>query len=385
MQQGDPRPPRPETAREIRDRRIDQAQAGPLGLTLPNGQVVALRPGAFSLGRNRDCDIVLDDIQVSRNHATIRITVEGIHLADVGSTNGTFVNGERIPPHMSRRLEAGDTIRLGQTATLSVGAEPVVAPTPVHPQIQPEPVHLPAAARPVAQPQSRLPEREPQARALRRQQPGWTMWLWWVLASVVGRALGRIATDATIRLEPWIDAWSRDWPGVWPVFAAVIWATFGLVLGLAQWLVLRPRIRRAGWWVVATALGNGLAHLLGGPLVMPLVEMVSWEYGWEVGDALHGTLVGGLAGILIGIAQWLMLRRHARKAAWWIPLSAIALLVTLGVDIFLRPPDYLIVVLARVGVGAVIAMITGTVLVRMLRNPPTNQPAEREGMKALAR
>ena len=264
LQRGEQRPPRPETASAIRGTRDNRAPPGPLGLTLPNGEVVALKPGALTIGRNRDCDIVLDDIQVSRNHATIRITDGGAHLADVGSTNGTFVNGERVLPQVTHRLQVGDTVRLGQTATLSVGAGPVAAPTPVGPQVQPEPVRRPAAIRPVAQPQSQHPERELRSQPRSRKQPGWTMWLWWVLATVTGRALGRIASDAIIRLEPLIDHWSKDWPGAWAVFGAAIWTAFGLVLGLAQWLVLRPWIRRASWWVAAFALGNGIGHLLGG-------------------------------------------------------------------------------------------------------------------------
>ena len=199
---------------------------------------------------------------------------------------------------------------------------------------------------------------------------------------MIGRALGRIAVDAIIQLEPRIDYWAKDWPGIWLVFEAGIWTAFGLMVGLAQWLVLRRWIRRAGWWVLALAVGSALGALLGGPLVMPLVEMVAWEYGWEVGDAIHGILVGGIAGILIGIAQWLILRRHARKATWWVLLSMIAMLATLGIDFSLRTLDYLLVVIARLAVGAVIAMITGTALVMLLRNPPLNPSPGREGTEA---
>jgi pSer/pThr/pTyr-binding forkhead associated (FHA) protein len=60
--------------------------------------------------------VVLDDPGISRKHSEIRVTSDGPHLVtsirDLGSTNGTFVDGDRITSH---RLEEGDRITVGRT------------------------------------------------------------------------------------------------------------------------------------------------------------------------------------------------------------------------------------------------------------------------------
>ncbi len=69
------------------------------------------------IGRDGSADIVVDDPGISRRHSEIRITADGPHLAcsirDLASTNGTFVNGERIT---SSRLEDGDRLTVGRTS-----------------------------------------------------------------------------------------------------------------------------------------------------------------------------------------------------------------------------------------------------------------------------
>jgi hypothetical protein len=69
------------------------------------------------LGRDNIADIVLDDPGISRAHTEIRVTSDGPHLVarirDLGSTNGTFVNGERIASH---KLNDGDRVTVGRTA-----------------------------------------------------------------------------------------------------------------------------------------------------------------------------------------------------------------------------------------------------------------------------
>ncbi|NLJ54748.1 MAG: DUF3662 domain-containing protein [Intrasporangiaceae bacterium] len=68
------------------------------------------------IGRDEENDIIFDDPGISRRHSEIRVTTDGPHLKatvrDLGSTNGTFVNGERIS---SQRLEDGDRVTFGRT------------------------------------------------------------------------------------------------------------------------------------------------------------------------------------------------------------------------------------------------------------------------------
>lgn len=65
------------------------------------------------LGRDPSCDIALDDNLASRNHAAISADSDGYLLTDLGSTNGTFVNDNRITAEY--RLNAGNLIRMGGT------------------------------------------------------------------------------------------------------------------------------------------------------------------------------------------------------------------------------------------------------------------------------
>jgi hypothetical protein len=71
------------------------------------------------LGRDNTADVILDDPGISRQHTEIRVTSDGPHLItnirDLGSTNGTFVNGERIT---SQRLADGDRVNVGRTVLI---------------------------------------------------------------------------------------------------------------------------------------------------------------------------------------------------------------------------------------------------------------------------
>src|SRR5690606_5314236 len=84
---------------------VRQAQAATVARSYP------LDPNDAQITIGRDaCDIILDNPQVSRRHA-VGERVGGAHvLRDVGSTNGTFVNGRRITQHT---LAPGDVIQIG--------------------------------------------------------------------------------------------------------------------------------------------------------------------------------------------------------------------------------------------------------------------------------
>lgn len=69
-----------------------------------------------TLGRDITNDIVINDPEVSRHHLRITRTPEGCTLEDLGSTNGTFINGQRLSG--SRPLNNGDMVGLGETVTL---------------------------------------------------------------------------------------------------------------------------------------------------------------------------------------------------------------------------------------------------------------------------
>jgi pSer/pThr/pTyr-binding forkhead associated (FHA) protein len=76
-----------------------------------HGREVVVLAG-ITLGRD-DCDIVLSDPEVSRRHAAVAESPDGFTIEDLGSTNGTWVNGERID--RPAPLRAGDEVRFGNT------------------------------------------------------------------------------------------------------------------------------------------------------------------------------------------------------------------------------------------------------------------------------
>ena len=67
--------------------------------------------GETIVGREPACDLVLSDITVSRRHAAVRRDGNTVVISDLGSSNGTFVNDERIVD--ATRVEPGDVVRLG--------------------------------------------------------------------------------------------------------------------------------------------------------------------------------------------------------------------------------------------------------------------------------
>jgi hypothetical protein len=65
----------------------------------------------MSIGRRPDCEVFLDDVTVSRDHALLIHRGEYWYLDDCGSLNGTYVNRSRIESH---RLEDGDEVQIGK-------------------------------------------------------------------------------------------------------------------------------------------------------------------------------------------------------------------------------------------------------------------------------
>lgn len=84
-----------------------QIEGGP-----ERGKFFNLDKGSLLLGRRAGCDIIFSDSSVSRRHAQIEWSRGQYSIIDLGSTNGTKVNGVRVT---SRVLEPGDTVVLGAT------------------------------------------------------------------------------------------------------------------------------------------------------------------------------------------------------------------------------------------------------------------------------
>ncbi len=139
-----------------------------------------------TIGRASTNTIVLESAQISRLHAQIRLTPNGVTIEDMGSTNGTFVNGRRLDA--PRTLAPGDLIRFAEFATLQYVVEgaPVTDRFSTRPDLPSERVlesrHAPGSAPPPApaspvaayEPARVQPtpvDRAPQRRAPQRRAP----------------------------------------------------------------------------------------------------------------------------------------------------------------------------------------------------------------------
>lgn len=115
----------------------------------------------------------------------------------------------------------------------------------------------------------------------------------------------------------------------------------GAMIGVLQWLILRPHIRRAGWWAPATAIG--------------------WSAGWLLVIAMlppeQSFLAGIVVGTCVGVLQWLVLQRGLHRAGWWVIVSALgwAASMTSFAGVLL--------------VGAAAGAVTGIALELLLRYP----------------
>jgi hypothetical protein len=86
--------------------------AGAGSLVLPTGERFTLAEHVITIGRRPESNIVLADPNVSRSHAEIRPQGDGFVLVDLGSTNGSKVNGVRVD---QRLLNDGDELTFGHT------------------------------------------------------------------------------------------------------------------------------------------------------------------------------------------------------------------------------------------------------------------------------
>jgi hypothetical protein len=141
----------------------------------------------------------------------------------------------------------------------------------------------------------------------------------------------------------------------------------GAIFGLMQWLVLRRLVSRTGWAVLAASVGLWLGYVVG-------YEIFGFPFDYIIGP--------GLAAALSATVQWSALRRHAAKAGWWAPASALAFMIGsipglafaflgLGEAIGATYVGWIALNGLMSGInGAIGGAITGAVLGRLLRAAP---------------
>jgi pSer/pThr/pTyr-binding forkhead associated (FHA) protein len=86
------------------------------GSTPGQTREVAINQAEFLIGRGADCDLRLRESEISRHHCTIRVGPGEATLVDLGSSNGTYLNGQRVRSQAA--LHSGDEVRLGSSTFL---------------------------------------------------------------------------------------------------------------------------------------------------------------------------------------------------------------------------------------------------------------------------
>lgn len=101
------------------------------------GQAYPLVSSMVTVGRDPMADIVIADPEVSRQHARFTRTAEGYEIQDLGSTNGTFVDGQRLTGDPVG-LQSGQAISMGTNVTLvfEAAADPMATVVSSEPELQ---------------------------------------------------------------------------------------------------------------------------------------------------------------------------------------------------------------------------------------------------------
>ncbi len=95
-------------------KQLNEIKKGELSYLVFNKKKIEL-VAKITIGRDSDNDVVVDSKLASRHHCVIQKIKEAYFLKDEGSTNGTFLNGNRVPPDKYVRLNLGDKITVGSS------------------------------------------------------------------------------------------------------------------------------------------------------------------------------------------------------------------------------------------------------------------------------
>jgi predicted component of type VI protein secretion system len=101
----------------------------------PEGKTIPLALPQFKIGRGEGCQLRPNNDQVSREHAMFEVTADSVFVQDLGSRNGTELNGKKLVAHESTRLKSGDLVKVGPLtfAVTIEGAAVAVAQGPTAP------------------------------------------------------------------------------------------------------------------------------------------------------------------------------------------------------------------------------------------------------------
>lgn len=138
-------PPRPKPVEVAEDGRTKVRMAlpkfvlrGVSGVTF--GKVFPIQNNAV-IGRQSECEISIPSEEVSRRHAELKVTADGVMVEDLGSSNGTYVNDRRITRQL---MKAGDELRLDTIRFLLLAPGQEMSATPARDAATATPTTAPA-------------------------------------------------------------------------------------------------------------------------------------------------------------------------------------------------------------------------------------------------
>ena len=185
------------------------------------GKIYPLETQEISIGRDATNSIAINDAEVSRRHARMELRGSAYVIQDLGSTNGTFVNGSRVSG--MQVLNPGDTVSFGEGIVLvyepiadlnaTIHSSKVPQPTFQKSAPAPAPIHVPAPVPPPVYsgqvPAGPVPMPPAEAPA-RNKFPMWAIIL--VVVIVVCLILGCVAVLLYVDADTTGARWCQDLP-----------------------------------------------------------------------------------------------------------------------------------------------------------------------------
>ncbi len=206
-------------------------------------------------------------------------------------------------------------------------------------------------------------------------EPRGGFWLRWTLISAIGFAVSFLLAFAMTMIWGVYSAF-RGTVGLNTGFflaAAVGGIVVNAIIGLLQWLMIRRGLAHPGWWILATALGAGLACLLAVIVAGAANGSAAWLLGGVVGGLVGGALIGYLQWRLIGeplAASGPGLWIGGTAAAWAVGLA----IAGMGMDSAVSGTSSIQPGIVVVGLMAILGTlfthgIVGALLLRIFRRP----------------
>jgi hypothetical protein len=203
------------------------------------------------------------------------------------------------------------------------------------------------------------------------QWNSWSLWEQWVLATTIAEVAGLGIVGITTAVMNQLSNTNTH------AVLLVVGILEGMVLGFAQWLVLRHYIRHSVRWIFATTVGTLFSWFIGITIsiVMALIYANTSDSALTLAFMKGVILLGAGVGTILGFCQWLVLKTQIRFSGWWISANALAWSLGLLVSFVgagmpkedLSLQSALFTAATGAAMGATIGAITGIVLVWLLK------------------